>query len=162
MPSPRKRTSLQVSLVLNSPDTKPPLRRWLAAQLRRVAALADVRLGSITLVIVDDAQMGRLHGQYKDDPSTTDVLTFDLRESPDPDSDEPIEGDIILCVDEAARQAARRGHETRVELLLYAVHGLLHLLGYDDRRAADFRKMHAKEDDLLTAAGFGPVFHGRR
>lgn len=112
----------------------------------------------MSLLLVGDAEMSRLHAQYKGDPSTTDVLTFDLRDKQG-SGDEPIEGDIVLCVDEAARQAKQRGHETRIELLLYAVHGLLHLLGYDDHRAADFKRMHAKEDELLQAAGYGAVFN---
>ncbi len=80
MPSPRKRPSLQVSLVFQTPDLKPSLKRWLAPRLSRIAALAKVNRGSITLVLVDDAEMSRLHAEYKGDPSTTDVLTFDLRE----------------------------------------------------------------------------------
>ncbi len=43
-------------------------------------------------------------------------------------------------------------------MLLYAVHGLLHLCGYDDRTPAGFRRMHRKEDDLLARLGVGPVF----
>ena len=157
-PRPRQaRSSLRVALVLETPDTRPSLKRWLDVELKRIAAIAGVTAGSIALLLVADARMCELHGEYKDDPTTTDVLTFDLRESPD----EAIEGDLVLCIDEAARQAKERGHDTRTELLLYAVHGLLHLMGYDDLRAADFEKMHAKEDELFEAAGYGPVFKKR-
>jgi len=152
------RSQLQVQIVLETPDLRPPLKRWLTGEVKRIAALADVTQGSVTLVIVDDQRMTEMHGQYKDDLTTTDVLTFDLRESPD----EPIEGDLILCIDEAARQAKRRQHDTRTELLLYAVHGLLHLMGYDDLRAADYRKMHAKEDELFQLAGYGNVFKNKK
>ncbi len=148
------RSSLKVQLLIETPDLKPSLKRRLDAELKRIAGLAGLTRGCITLVIVDDRRMSEMHGQYKDDPATTDVLTFDLRES----GDEPIEGDIILCLDEARRQAGERGHDIRTELLLYAVHGLLHLMGYDDRRAADYRRMHAKEDELFQLAGYGKVF----
>lgn len=150
----RSRSTLRVALVFETDDLKPSLKRWLDVELKRIAAIAGVAAGAITLLLVADEQMCELHGQYKDDPTTTDVLTFDLRET----ADEPIEGDLVLCVDEAARQAKVRGHDTRTELLLYAVHGLLHLMGYDDLRPADFKKMHAKEDELFKAAGYGPVF----
>lgn len=157
--SPRKpsfmpRSSLKVQLLLEARDLKPSLKRWLDAELKRIAALAGITRGSITLVVVDDRRMSEMHDEYKGDPTTTDVLTFDLRDS----SDEPLEGDIVLCLDEAGRQARERGHDTRTELLLYAVHGLLHLMGFDDIRAADYRKMHAKEDELFQLAGYGKVF----
>jgi len=45
-----------------------------------------------------------------------------------------------------------------MELLLYALHGMLHLCGFDDRTDRGFRTMHRREDDILTALGFGPVF----
>ena len=135
----------------------PGIVRWLPAQLRRLAALAGVTAATISLVLVDDAEMGDLHKQYKNVRGTTDVLTFDLRDDP-ADATQPVEGDIVLCLDEAARQARTRGHDTRTELLLYALHGLLHLLGFDDTTPRAFRKMHAKEDELLRAAGFGNVF----
>jgi len=150
----RRSTSFRVDLTLKTKDSKPPVKGWLPRELKRIAGLAGVKGGAVSLVVVDDREMGVLHGQYKNDPSTTDVLTFDLCET----SGAPIEGDIVLCADEAARQASKRGHDTRLELLLYAVHGLLHLLGYDDHADADFRKMHRKEDELLEAAGYGAVF----
>ncbi|MEM6854796.1 MAG: rRNA maturation RNase YbeY, partial [Planctomycetota bacterium] len=71
-----------------------------------------------------------------------------------------IDGDVVICRDEAERQAAVRGHDARVELLLYAVHGLMHLLGEDDLDDANYQRMHEREDRLLTQMGFGPVFHG--
>lgn len=152
--SQRRLASFRVDLTLQTNDLNPSLKRWLPREFKRIAAIAGVDAGAVSLVVVDDAAMSELHGQYKGDASTTDVLTFDLRE----EGDDPIEGDIVLCADEASRQASARGHDTRTELLLYAVHGLLHLMGYDDHRPADYRRMHRKEDDLLKAAGYGAVF----
>ena len=117
----------------------------------------------LTVVIVDDAQMSQLHSRYAGAKGTTDVLTFDLSE-PQPSGSKPQaspDGEIYICVDEARRRAAEFGHQPRLELLLYAVHGLLHLLGYDDHTARGFRKMHAMEDRLLQAIGVGPVFSRR-
>lgn len=130
------------------------ITRWLPAQLRKLAALAGVERANITLVLVADKEMAALHEQYKNVKGTTDVLTFDLCD----DDSLSIEGDLILCIDEAARQAKLRGHDTRTELLLYALHGLLHLLNYNDTTPRAYKKMHAKEDELLQRAGFGPIF----
>ncbi|MCC6681433.1 MAG: rRNA maturation RNase YbeY [Phycisphaeraceae bacterium] len=152
-PSPRD-GSLTVTLTLQTSDVQPPLRRWLSSKLRQVAEHVGLRRGRVNLLILDDAAMSDLHRRYKHMAGPTDVLSFDLRETP---KDE-LEADIAICLDEAVRQAARRGHETRREALLYAVHGLLHLLGEDDHEPAARRRMHQREDQLLAAIGVGSTF----
>ena len=85
----------------------------------------------------------------------TDVLTFPL----DVDSrGRATSGEVVVCVPEARRRAREHGHPVERELLLYSLHGLLHLCGYDDRNARDFRRMHRTEDAILTQLGIGPVF----
>lgn len=153
-PDPTRDHELIVTLDLQTPDCDPPVIGWLCEQFTRIALLAGVDRGQVNLAVVGDTPMAELHQQYRNEAGTTDVLTFDLRDAPD----QPLEGDIVLCLDEAARQAAHRGHDTRLELLLYAVHGVLHLLGEDDHEPADYQKMHQRENDLLTRAGLGPVF----
>lgn len=149
----------QVALNLHTDDTDPPLGGWLKACLVRVAGRLGLSRGSVSVTVVDDARMSHLHRRYKQEAGTTDVLTFDLRDS----RQEEMEGDVVICLDEAARQSASRGHETRLEVLLYAVHGVLHLLGEDDHQPPDALAMHRREDELLTAIGCGPVYsRGRR
>lgn len=135
-------------------DEDPLSTEWLAVTFERVLDELAVRQIELSVVIVGDSRMAALHQQYLNDPGTTDVLTFDLRDQPAG----PLEGEIYVCRDEAARRAAERGHEATKELLLYTIHGLLHLLGYDDHDPADHAAMHAKEDQLLTAIGVGPVY----
>jgi probable rRNA maturation factor len=108
---------------------------------------------------VDDAEMAVAHERYSGIPGTTDVLTFDLRE-PGESAAEPAQMDVDLyvCVDEARRQAAGRGHAVERELLLYIVHGVLHCLGEDDHDDATYARMHAREDEVLQAIGVGRVF----
>jgi rRNA maturation RNase YbeY len=67
-------------------------------------------------------------------------------------------GEVYVCVPEALRQSRARKIPHRLELLLYSIHGMLHLLSYDDRTARDFNRMHRTEDAILTGLGFGPVF----
>jgi probable rRNA maturation factor len=145
---------LRAVLVLATADTDPPLVGWLEGCFDQLLDLAGAGDAELTLAVVDDARMAELHEQYCGESGTTDVLTFDLRERPN----EPPAGDIVICLDEAARQAAERGHATRVEVLLYALHGLLHLLGYDDHTPAEHAAMHRREDALLSAIGVGPVY----
>lgn len=141
-------------LILDAPDTDPPLAGWLPARVAAAMEAAGLDAGVLNLLVVEDAAMGEMHATYHQDPTPTDVLTFDLRDA----ADAELEGDVALCVDEAARRAAERGHPVRDEVLLYAVHGLLHLLGEDDHAPADYAHMHAREDALLTAIGVGPRF----
>ncbi len=148
---------LHIEIQLATRDAVPPVRRWLKQHLQQVAVHAGVNIGTLTVRIVDDQEMTALHEAFKHEATTTDVLTFDLRDEP-ADPHAPLEGDLVLCMDEAHRQGAARGHATRVELLLYAVHGLLHLLGYDDQTPTQFRAMHQHEDQLLHAIGLAPVF----
>lgn len=156
-PTPES-TGLVIDYLLDTHDTEPPTLGWLEAMLLEAAELAGVTAGRLGVTLIDDERMQELHAEYCDDPTTTDVLTFDLRDEPG-DLDTPIDGDLVICRDEAQRQGDRHGHDTRVELLLYAVHGLLHLLGEDDHDEDDFRRMHQREDDLLGQLGLGAVFH---
>ncbi len=152
---PAHDVAIDLILYIDEPD--PPLTGWLDDMLLKAALSAGVHKAQINLVVVGDDMMSELHEQYTGVAGTTDVLTFDLRE--ESDDNLPIEADIIVCFDEARRQAMLRHVPVQLELLLYAVHGLLHLMGEDDHDEADYQRMHAREDELLSQMGFGPVFH---
>ncbi len=145
-----------ITLTCQTADIDPPIQGWLDVQLAKLAQVAGITSLELSVVLVDDQQMSEMHEQYMDITGTTDVLTFDL--SDDPEDPNVIEGELILCVDEASRQAASREHHTRLELLLYGLHGLLHLMGYDDHDEDDYDRMHAREDEILTQAGFDALF----
>ncbi len=99
--------------------------------------------------------MSDLHQQFLNIPGPTDVLTFPLETNK---KGQPISGEIVICVPEARRRCKENGVELRQELLLYALHGLLHLCGFDDRTDRQFQRMHRMEDQILTRLGVGPVF----
>lgn len=127
----------------------------LEDRLRQVHTLVPAAPDVLSIAIVDDETMSSLHEEFLQVEGTTDVLTFELAHDA---AGRVTEGEIILCLDEARRQVAGRGHEVGHELLLYAVHGLLHLSGYNDVDEAEYAQMHAEEDRLLQAVGLGPVF----
>tara|TARA_R110000782_G_scaffold53205_4_gene113389 strand:- start:2612 stop:3145 length:534 start_codon:yes stop_codon:yes gene_type:complete len=131
----------------------PADARWLRDTADRAVALLGAR-GEVRVKVVADAEMADAHLRYTDTPGTTDVLTFDLSDTPG-----VLDADIMVCADEAARRAAERGHDARRELLLYVVHGVLHCLGHDDHDEADYQRMHAAEDELLERLGVGATFH---
>ena len=109
----------------------------------------------LSVALVNDRRMAQLHRQFLNVDGPTDVLTFPL----DLDArGRPLSGEVVICVPEARRRAKEHKVPLERELLLYALHGLLHLCGYDDRTAHSFRAMHRTEDQILTRLGVGPVF----
>ena len=128
---------------------------FLRAHVLAAAKLMQTPLREFSLAMVDDREMQRVHGEFLDDPTTTDVVTFPLETN---DRGEVTEGEVVICVSEAIRCAKQRGHRTRSELLLYAIHGMLHLSGYDDTTKREFKRMHAREDEILSELGLGRVF----
>lgn len=147
------------------------LHTTAAKALRRLACTGEVRVR-----IVNDQVMAAAHEEFAGVAGTTDVLTFDLT---DPEEvvrpARPAEAaiaagevigpytldtDMLICLDEAQRQAAVREYPFDRELLLYIVHGVLHCIGFDDHDEAEFAAMHATEDAVLKAIGVGAVFNG--
>jgi probable rRNA maturation factor len=129
---------------------------FLRRNLPRAHAVLKPALGEMSLALVGDARMSKLHAQFMGIEGPTDVLTFPL----DVDARGRVTaGEVVVCVPEALRRAKDHKERPERELLLYALHGMLHLCGYDDRTAADFRRMHRTEDEILTQLGIGPVFH---
>ncbi|MDB5323960.1 MAG: putative rRNA maturation factor [Phycisphaerales bacterium] len=122
-----------------------------------VAAHAMLRapLAEMSLALVGDRRMADLHERFMGIAGPTDVLTFEL----DHDArGRVVAGEVVVCVPYAVRAARRSGVAVRKEVLLYALHGMLHLCGFDDRTDRDFALMHEREDDILTRLGVGKVF----
>lgn len=133
-------------------------RRYVPFLRRGLMGAFDILkppLRELSIALVGDSTMSDLHQRFLGISSSTDVLTFPL----DCDARGRVRsGEIVVCVPYAMRQARMRGIEVGRELLLYALHGTLHLAGFDDKTASGFRRMHRKEDEILTALGLGPVF----
>jgi len=129
----------------------PHLRRQLARLHPKIKRAPN----NISIALVGDQVMSKLHIQSMGIKGPTDVLTFPI----DIDKNGNCTfGEIIICVPEARRRAKKLGINVRDEVLLYALHGLLHLSGLDDQTPADYQRMHALEDKLLSAIGVGRVF----
>ena len=120
-----------------------------------VAVLEGEGVGEakVTLAFVDSAHIHRLNKQFLEHDEPTDVLTF-------PDSApgaRKLEGEVVIGYEVARENAADRGHEPGLELLLYVVHGCLHLCGYDDTTGAAAKEMRAKEREYLGKLGLPDV-----
>ena len=103
----------------------------LAAFVKRVAtALPPERATSITVGLISDRRMREFNRRFRNRDSTTDVLSFADDGDPDPDGEVHL-GDVLISVPSAAQQARERSHSLARELKILALHGYLHLLGYD-------------------------------
>jgi probable rRNA maturation factor len=118
---------------------------WLSARIE--LALDEViashpgsdleKLSELEFSLVDDTTLAEVHGDFLDDPTVTDVITFP-------------HGEILVSVEMAARRAEEFGKGEKGETFLYLIHGMLHLAGLDDRSEEDAAVM-AKEQERIWA-----------
>ena len=129
----------------------------LANQLKlAIAATLDAEnvQGDVTLIITDNDAVADLNQRFLGNPGPTDVLSFPAQPTADAfipaPGAEPYLGDIVIAYPYAAAQAARFGRDIADELKLLAVHGTLHLLGYDHAEPEEKAAMWARQDAILT------------
>ena len=138
-PRPGRAAAFAVEVV-NQPGLRTPgLARWLQS-----VAPAGAR-GALTLAITSDARVRRLNRQFLGKDYATDVLSF-------PADELGVLGDVVIALGVARRQAEAAGHSLGIELRVLALHGLLHLLGYDhendDGRMARVERMLRRKGGL--------------
>ena len=144
------------------------IRRWVGR------ALNGVPPGEVTVRVVDEAEIAHLNERYRGDCGVTDVLAFAYGDAacvdaeptdadadpagcggrPDLADEERAFGDLVICAAVVEREAARRGKSLEAHWAHIAVHGALHLLGYDHEEAEQARVMESRERELLEGMGF--------
>jgi probable rRNA maturation factor len=148
--------------------------------LRRVMKEEGRSAKSLSIVLTDNRHIRDLNREYLGHDTATDVISFPLEDLdtparasrsssaetawPDGGSAQAagcINGEIIASAELALHQAMASRGDPQAELLLYLVHGLLHLMGYDDIKPQDAKRMHEREDELLEKFGFVGVCAAR-
>jgi probable rRNA maturation factor len=114
---------------------------------RRVLTGERTRRASLNIIYINDRSMVRLNTVYLRCRHATDVLSFSLTDTPGG----TLEGEVYVNVDQARRQARRYRVTLKNEAARLVIHGLLHLLDYDDRSVHDKRRMTRLEDAYLQA-----------
>ena len=113
-----------------------------------------------SVLIVNDSRIRELNRQYRSIDSPTDVLAFAMGEGDFVDLHPQLLGDVVISADAALRQAEKAGHSLAEELGLLAIHGTLHLLGYEDETPSGRARMRRLAHKYLTATrnsgGEGP------
>lgn len=107
--------------------------------LRKSKEIAPLKeLNSIEISIIDDKQIAKVHGEFMNDPSPTDVITFDY-------------GEILVSAETALSNSEEMQVSLENEILLYIIHGMLHLGGYLDGSNAEFKEMESHQEMILDA-----------
>jgi len=119
---------------------KQQLKRVIQAALRS----EGIQQAAISVALFDDRVITDLNRQFLQHDRATDVLSFPLHKD-----GARVEGDIAISVETAAREARARGIPVETEVALYAVHGVLHLVGYDDQTPQERRRMWDRQLQIL-------------
>jgi probable rRNA maturation factor len=130
--------------ISNRQKLLPVDRRRIRGAIRAILKDAGCRRGEVSVAVVDDTAIARLHQEFLDDPTPTDVLSFLLERS-----EELLEGEVVVSAETASANAPRYRCTPSDELLRYIVHGALHLVGHDDRTPRQRAAMRRREDAYL-------------
>jgi probable rRNA maturation factor len=118
----------------------------------RIRALIEEALkgkgADLSIAYVNEAEMTRLHKTFLDKEGPTDVLAFPYK-----DRSGKVVGEIAVCIPVAINMAKELDSDVEGEVMLYTLHGLLHIMGYNDAREKDAKKMHQKEKEILFKFG---------
>ena len=125
----------------------------LRAAIGLVLADAGVSTGAVSVAVVDDPAIHRLNRKFLEHDYATDVLSFLLERAGD-----HLEGEVIVSSDTAKRSAAQFGWTPENELLLYVIHGTLHLVGYDDSQPDLLAEMRRQQQHYLSHFGLQPRY----
>jgi len=142
------------SFVIDVADRQAALevdRRRIVQAVEMILRDAAMARAEISVAVVDDATIHDLNLQYLEHDYATDVLSFVLERAED-----LLEGEVIVSAETAASQAPEFGWTPCEELLLYVIHGTLHLVGYDDGTSGDRAAMRSRECDCLVRLGIEP------
>jgi probable rRNA maturation factor len=138
-------------------QTRVPTQRLIQV-VQAALQHAGASQGEVTLVIANDELLHQLNRTYRSIDAPTDVLSFAAQEEAEgqdvfvsaPEAQNYL-GDVVISFPTAERQAAAVGHSVADELSLLAVHGVLHLLGYDHDSEEEEADMWARQSQILTS-----------
>ena len=117
----------------------------IKAWLKEIISENNKLLGEIVYVLTDDTYLYTINKDFLNHDTLTDIITFETSVDPN-----VISGEIFISIDRVKENAIRQKQEFENELARVLVHGVLHLIGYDDKTPEQKLKMRAKEDYCLN------------
>jgi probable rRNA maturation factor len=145
-----------MALTLQNAQTAPVRTTLLRQAASRLLREAGLPRAEVSVLLTDDAAIQIMNRDYRGYDKPTDVLSF-AQEETVPDAplppalpgQPPLLGDVVISVETAARQAETHGVSLERELALLTLHGILHLLGYEDETEAGAARMREREQEIL-------------
>lgn len=132
-------------------------KTWVAGLVRLASRMAGrPEPGAVSVRVVGDREVRELNRVHRGKDKVTDVLSFSYGEGLPGEVRRKGSGelgDIVICLPQVRRQAKEIGRSAKAEFGLMAVHGTLHLLGYDHESLRDEREMFALQQEILVRAG---------
>ena len=129
----------------------------VTAAAQKVGELYGVENGEVSITLTNNDYIHELNREYRGIDRPTDVLSFALNESEEPEvtggSDINVLGDLVISVERAEEQAKDFGHSVKREMAFLTVHGMLHLLGYDHMEEADRLEMEKEQRFVMEKLG---------
>lgn len=122
------------------------------SKIRKVVKVVlnkEVKSAKLSIAFVDNEEIKRLNERFLGSNEVTDVIAFPLNNKED-----ILSGEIVVSVETAVEVANRKKSNVEGEIILYLVHGILHLLGYNDNNKKNAKIMHEKESEILAFLGY--------
>ena len=153
MGSVKQEQDIVVQIAKNFKDIDVNMLR-LKKLVKAVCARFKLSKATVSIAIVDDAEIRKVNKQFLNHNCPTDCLSFNLS-----DDENRKLFELVVNAEKAVKEATLRGHSSEAELALYVTHGLLHNLGFDDSTQGQAKKMHDTEDEILQQLGYGWVYN---
>ena len=151
--------------VANEQDCLAVEDAWVADVVRKVLEEEGVLAAQVSVALVEHSRSHELNRRFLQHDEPTDVLSFLLECEPEERANEPggadkrLEGEVVVNAQMALDRAEEFGWSPKDELVLYLVHGVLHLCGYDDQTEEARQQMRAKEREMLRLWNLSPRYN---
>ena len=126
-----------------------PVKKSRVREIVREVLKQEDKDAELSIAFVDEDEIRRLNKRFLGKDFPTDVISFPLETKR-----RWVEGEVVVCVPVALKEATKMRMDAEDEIMLYVVHGILHLLGYNDIRKKDARVMHLLEKEVLSRFGY--------
>jgi len=150
---------LHVEYLNEIDENSTEFQELLTKVLEKAAEMEGTGQAEVSVTIVTKERIQEINSEYRQKDSVTDVISFAMEEIGEDETEiiggeeTRILGDIIICLDVAKEQAEEYGHSVDREMGFLAVHGFLHLLGYDHMNESDEKKMFGRQEEILEQYG---------
>lgn len=124
---------------------------WVSSVIRKTVVSERSKRNWVSVLVTTDAEIRKINRRFLDHDYATDVISFEAPRENSPAGESDYLGDVVVSFEMARSMASEIGIPFKEELARYLVHGTLHLLGYDDHKPADRRKMFDRQEKILRS-----------